>query len=312
MPMTPAQARVIDPILTAVARGYLSPAAPAANALFPLVPVGQRGGRIITFGPDAFRLVSSARAPGSNTKRLQYSFGSQPYGLVDHSLEGLVPIELQQEAETVPGIDLGEGAVRNVQNSMALERERAAAVLATTAGNYDSTNKVTLSGAGQWTNDGSDPALDIDNAKEVIRGKTGVKPNKLVVSPKVMSGLVRNKSLIAKISDSEDKVLRPDQVARFLNIDEVVEAGAMYHDGTKFVDVWGNFAVLAYTTPKSLQEMGSPSYGYTYQLTGYPDVEEPYYERNPKSWIYPVTDAYQPQLVGPSAGFLFTNPVATS
>lgn len=47
-----------------------------------------------------------------------------------------------------------------------------------------------------------------------------------------------------------------------------------------------------------MQEMGSPSYGYTYQLEGRPMVEEGYPENNTNSWYYPVTDAYQPVKVG--------------
>ena len=64
---TPGQARVLDPILTAVARGYRSQKASIANILFPIVPVGARGGRILSFGPNDFKLVSTVRAPGANT-----------------------------------------------------------------------------------------------------------------------------------------------------------------------------------------------------------------------------------------------------
>jgi len=72
------------------------------------------------------------------------------------------------------------------------------------------------------------------------------------------------------------------------------------------VSLIGTFAVLAYTIPKSMAEMGSPSYGYTYQLSDYPIVEEAYYDRNTKTWYFPVTDARQPVLAGASAGYLFT------
>jgi Phage major capsid protein E len=308
--MTPSQARVLDPILTAVARGYRSQAAYVAQALFPIVTVGQRGGRIMKFGPDAFKLVSTFRAPGANTKRIQLGYSDQSYGLSDHSLEGSVPRELQDEAEAVPGIDLGANAVRVVQDLMELEREKIACDLAQDANQYAAENKDTLVGDEQWSDPDSNPEADIDAAKEVIRSKTGVKPNRLVVGPKVLQALKRHPDLIAKISDSEDKVLRVEQLQKFLDIDEIVEAGAMYHNGTNFVDVWGNKALLAYTTPASMQEMGSPSFGYTYRLQGYPFVEEAYFERNPKTWFYPYTDAYQPQLVGPSAGFLWSGAVA--
>ena len=50
-----------------------------------------------------------------------------------------------------------------------------------------------------------------------------------------------------------------------------------------------------------------PSYAYTYELTGYPMVEEPYYDRPHKSWIYPTTVERRPLLVGAEGGFLFQN-----
>ncbi|RYF71553.1 MAG: hypothetical protein EOO22_12350, partial [Comamonadaceae bacterium] len=111
-----ASARVVDPILSAVARGYLSPAAAVADALFPIVEVGQRAGRILRFGTDDFKLVSTLRAPGSNTKRVQFGYASDPYSLADHSLEGAVPRENMQEAAAVPGIDLASNATKRVQN----------------------------------------------------------------------------------------------------------------------------------------------------------------------------------------------------
>lgn len=55
---------------------------------------------------------------------------------------------------------------------------------------------------------------------------------------------------------------------------------------------------------------GLPSYGYTYQLNGYPQVEEAYFDRNAKSWIYPVTRVEAPVLAAAGAGFLITNAVA--
>ena len=43
------QVRVIDPILTEVARGYTSQKAAVADALFPVVSVNTRAGRILKF-----------------------------------------------------------------------------------------------------------------------------------------------------------------------------------------------------------------------------------------------------------------------
>jgi hypothetical protein len=304
--MTPGQARVIDPILTEIARGFRSPKAAIANILFPLVTVAQRAGKIISFGPDDFKLVSTVRAPGSNTKRVQFGYASGNYSLVDYRLEAITPWEIQEEAGAVPGIDLVAMSIRKVQNVMALEREKQAADLARDADKYASTNKETLSGTGQWSDPTSDPIGDVFDAKEVIRQQIGERPNVLTLGPKVLTALRNHPKILDRLSNTED---RPPaslaQLAALFEIAQIVEGEAVYHDGTQFQDVWGKDAILAYATPASLAEMGSPNYGYTYQLQGRPAVEEGYEDRNANSWVNPVNDARAPALVGASAGFIF-------
>jgi hypothetical protein len=307
------QARVVDPIYTGIARGYFSPAAPVADALFPIVTVGARAGKILSFGPDDFKKVNTSRAPGSNTKRVQFGYSGVAFGLSDHSLEGAVPRENMEESAAVPGINLASGAISKVQNVMALEREQQAADIALTAANYGSNNKLTLTGADRWDVSTGDPFDDINVARQSIRSQTGVKPNKLILGPKVLSALRSNPKVLGRLSTAADQPPATlAQLQALFEVEEVVEAGSVwFNEATSlFEDVYGTFAVLAYTTPKSMQEMGSPSYGYTYRLAGMPLVEEPYFERNPKTWFYPVTDAYQAVLAGASAGFLFTTAVS--
>jgi hypothetical protein len=309
--MTPGQARAVDPILTEVARGYRSPKAAIANILFPLVNVVLRAGKIITFGPDDFKLVSTVRAPGTNTKRVQFGYAGADYGLADYRLEALTPWEIQAEGANGPGIDLVAMSVRKVQNVMALEREKQAADLARNDALYAVSNKETLSGTGQWSDPASDPIADVMDAKEVIRQQIGERPNVLTLGPKVLNALRNHPKILDRLSTSAD---RPPaslaQLAALFEIAQIVEGESVYHDGTQFQDVWGKDAILAYTTPASMAEMGSPNYGYTYQLQGFPVVEEGYEDRNANSYVNPVADARAPALVGPSAGFIFKAAVA--
>jgi hypothetical protein len=308
---TPGQARVVDPILSAVARGYRSPKAAVANVLFPIVTVGLRAGRIISFGPDDFKLVNTARAPGANTKRIQFGYAGENYSLVDYRLEGAVPNELQEEASNGPGIDLSSNAVRRVQNTMALEREKQAADLARNEARYGAGNKETLSGTSQWSDPASDPFTDIMDGKESIRAKIGERPNVLTLGPKVLTALRTHPKVLDRLSTASDRPPATlQQLQALFELQQIVEGEAVYHDGSQFQDVWGKDAILAYTTPASMQEMGSPSFGYTYQLEDRPMVEEGYSDRNANSWFYPVTDAYQPVLAGATAGFLFKSAVA--
>jgi hypothetical protein len=306
--MNTRQARVIDPIVTAVARGYRPVGALLATLFFPLVNVDARGGKIIVFGADDFKLVNSARAPGANTKRIEFGYGADDYALVDHSLEAKVPTEIQQEGLAVPGINNITIAVRRVQNLMALEREHQAATLARNAASYganvfnaDAVNE-------RWTDPDSDPIAQVLDAKETIRKKIGVRPNSLGLAPTALTALRNHPKILDRLSTSTDRSPATlEQLRKLFEVENIQEGEAVHHNGVEFVDVWGNDAVLAYTTPATMQDQGSPNYGYTYQLEGHPFVEPGYGDRNTKSFIYPVTDARKPVLVGATAGFLFQN-----
>lgn len=309
--MTLGQARAVDLMLTEVARGFRSPKAAVANVLFPIVTVTARAGKIISFGPDDFKLVSSVRAPGSATKRIQFGYASEDYSLVDHRLEAVTPMEIQEEGLAVPGINNITVNVRKVQNVMALEREHQAAQLARNTANYPASNRETLSSTAQWSDPASTPISDVFDAKEVIRQQTGERPNVMAVAPKVLTALRNHPTILARLSTSDDRPPATiQQLLALFELDQIVEGAATYHEGTGFQDVWGRDAILAYTTPASMAEMGSPNYGYTYQLEGRPVVEEGYDDRNHNSWINPVADARKPVLAGASAGFLFANAVA--
>ena len=310
---TPAGARVIDPVLTTAAQGYKHPDF-IGDALFPMVPVEARGGKIITFGREDFELYSTIRSPGAATKRVQFGYSGASFALEDHSLEGVVPIELSQEAAAVPGINLGNGAVRKTQNIIALRKEKAQADLATTAANYPASNKVTLAGTAQWsdyTTGVSDPSADIETAKEAIRNKIGKRPNTVVLGSLVWSKVKYHPKMIERIKYTGRDSLSLDMVAALWDVKRVLVGDAVYLTAAGVqTDIWGKFAVLGYTEIGSLADNGLPSYGYTYQLRGYPIVEQPYYERNPKSWIYPVTDSLQPVIASNIAGYLISAPIA--
>lgn len=304
---TPSQARVIDPILTTVAQGYKNSAF-IGDALFPPVPVGQRGGKVLAFGKEDFMLYATARAPGANTNRVQYGYASSPYALEQHALEGQVPFEMMEEARAAPGLDQGTIAVRKTQNIIGLRKEKAMADLATDAGNYPSGNKTTLSGTAQWSDySNSSPSVAIETAKNAVRAKIGLRPNTVVLGAAVFSVLKLHPALLDRIKYTGRDVVTTDLLAALWEVDRVLVGEAVYaSDAGVFSDVWGKFVVVAYTDTSGMPDMGVPSYGYTYQLRGYPIVEQPYQDRNAKSWIYPVTDEVAPVIAASSAGYLYS------
>lgn len=259
-------------------------------------------------------LYTTQRAPGENTKRVKFGYSGAPYALVDYSLEGLVPVEVQEEAGNGPGIDMGARAIGEVSAIMALRLEKQAADIARTAASYAAANKITLAGTAQWSDFGavSDPIANIETAKDAVRAATGKRPNTIVMGAAVMSKLRQHPKIVDRIKYTGRDVATPELLAALFGVQRVATGDAIYSNdaGTAFTDVWGKDVVVGYTELGSIQSAGLPSYGYTYQLTGYPNVEEPYYDRNAKSWIYPVTRVEAPVLASASAGYLITNAVA--
>lgn len=311
--LSTSQARVIDPILSTVAQGYKNAELIGFN-LFPVVPVGTRGGKIITFGKEDFALYNTARAPGANTKRVQFGYSGIPFALESHSLEGMVPVELMQEGQAVPGIDQGTVAVYKTQNIIFSRLEYAQAMLAMTAGNYAASNKTTLAGTSQWsdlTSGVSDPIKDIEVAKEAVRKQIGRRPNTIVMGAAVFAMLKMHPKVIDRMKYTGRDVATPELLAALFDVKRVVVGEAVYTDNAGAMnDMWGKGVVVAYTDMSGVADAGSPTFGYTYRLQGYPLVEQPYPERNSKSWIYPVTDEVAPVIAGASAGYLISAAVA--
>lgn len=309
-PVNQRTAQVIDPILSNHARGYRNSTF-ISGALFPRVPVPNRAMTLLKFGKEAFRKLNTRRAPGSNVKRVQYGYGADTIALIQDALEGLVPTEHQQEAQKVPGIDLGANAIQMVLDVVDLGLEYDSAILARTAANYDNDHKLALVGADRWSGADSDPGDDISTANEVIRGYIGRKANTLVLGPSAAKALKRHPKIKEQFKYTSKDSITLAMLAAFFEVENVVAGDAVYLpetalDTAKATDIWGDDAILAYV-PQNGANFMMPSYGYTYELLGYPQVEQPYYSRETKSWIYPTTTERRPYLVGADAGFLFQN-----
>lgn len=311
--LSPSQARLIDPVLSNVAQGYGS-ADYIAKWLFPMVPVAQRGGKIIQFGKESFKLYNTQRVPGENTRRVQFGYLGSPYALQDDSLEAQVPFENEQEAMAVPGIDLSSVSVNGVQDILLRGLEKRSADLARNLANYAATNKTTLSGTGQWSDytGTSQPSRDVETGKEAIRALTGKRPNVAIVPAQVKARLNNHPVMIDRIKYVGGKTLTTEILAELWGIQNVIIGDAIYSNDaeTAMTDVWGKDVILAYTELGSVANRGLPSYGYTYQLGGYPQVEEPYVDRNAKSFVYPVTRCENPVIASAISGYVINAAIA--
>jgi hypothetical protein len=314
--LTPSQARVINPVLSSIAQGIQQNDL-VGNFLFPRVDVTQRGGQILTFGREAFMQYSNTRrAPGSSTPRVQFGYAGSPYSLIDSSIEGKVPREIQEEGEAASfSLDHAQVALNGADRILALQLEIAQAALATTLGNHAASNRVTLSGTAQWSDQASGvsvPLTNIETGKEAIRAGIGRYPNLGVMGASVWSSLKFDRTVRDYTKYTGREVATLEIIAALTGIPNwYVGAAVVSNDaGTALSDVWGKDVVLAYTELGSVANYGSPTFGYTYNLEGYPLAEDPYVDRNAKSQLFPVTRCEQPVIAGQLAGYLIKSAVA--
>lgn len=311
------QARAgISPVNTAIAQGYQNSAL-VGRFLFPQVSVGMRAGKIISFGKDQFKQVANMqRSPGGRTPRVQFGYSSSNYALVDYSIEGSLPREIQEEqlaAEKGFTIDGAQMAINNAMDIIRLRLELQQASLATTLANYNSGNKVTLSGTSQLSDYSgtSNPVAVVETGKEAIRQKIGRYPNTAVIGPTVMAAVKQHPVIIDRMKYTGRDVVTTDILSSLWGIPNVIVGEAITaSDSDVFSDVWGKHIVLAYTITGDLPSRGQPTFGYTYNLGNYPIAESAYYEDNQKTWYFPVTACEAPVIAAPDAGYLIYNAVA--
>ncbi|XAI95399.1 major capsid protein [Leptolyngbya phage Lsp-JY19] len=308
---TLAQSRLIDPILTTHAQGFVRPGNIGAF-LFPVVNVASYGGQVIEFSKESFRRYNTKRAPGAATKRITFGYAGKPYSIVPSALEAVVPNENRTDAAAVPGIDLASDAVDVVLDVVELDHEFDCAALARDAARYDNDHKVALVGQNRWRGSTADPSADISTAKEAIRASIGVRPNLIALSASAFAALEFNESILERLKYTGRDAVTTEILAKLWNVERVVvgEAVAATGQNDDFGDVWGDDVIVAYVAPamgSNRRSAARPSYGYTYSITGMPLVRQPYEDRNANSWIYPVQADRSPVLSGITAGYLIQN-----
>lgn len=296
--------RVVDPVLSNIARTAQRDMPLVGRALFPEVPVMQRGGHIITFGDEDFRRYNIRRAPGADFQEIQFGHEGAPFALVQDGLAGKVPIENEQEAARI-GISKSSRAIRGVFRIINRHLEIEQGEMAVDPNNYDADHKVDLAGA-SWNDDANNPVKHVETGRESIADSIGAEPNTLVLSRAAFRAAKNNANVIERYKHVQGGVVTKDMLAELFEVDNLVVASSFYKDDNGIVRVWGQHAVLAYTSVGSMSNE-EPSFGYTYELEGAPTVWKAWWNNSNHSMMYPVTYDRKPVIAGSAAGYLLQN-----
>ena len=317
--MTAAEIRLKqNPILTSLLLG-MGQGAFVAEKLFPRLPQALSSVTLAQLGDERLRRYNLRRAPGTATKRVNIKYEGRTYTVNQYSVEVPMPRELLREADESRKLQVGNYldisriAMTTANDILALDYELEVAQLATAPGSYAPGNVLALAGATKWSAATGTPVTDIRAAAEVIRKKTGKRPNQLTLSPDALIALTMNVEVKGYLPSTQMGPAAIEQLKTILNVANIEVGDAVWIDDTDTGrDVWGNNAVLAYVpriggTGADIS-LAEPGFGFTNLIEGHPFAETPYYEPGSKSWIYGGTYERQANVAYPGAGFLFTNP----
>ena len=291
--------RVVDPVLTNIARGFKNASHVALN-LFPVVTVSKEGGKIPEFTKESFKIYNTERAIRSKSNRINPENRTEiDFVLTEHDLE--YPMDYREQDEDV--LPLRLHATNVVTDGISLRLEKLASDIAQDLNTYPTGNKVTLAAGDKFTNTSSNPFTIFETAKETIRGKIAQRPNVCVIGASSYSALKEHPAVLDRIKYTQTTVMTPELLRQLLDFDQLYIGDSVYADDSgTFQDIWQDNVVIAYV-PKtdSQRSYYEPAFGYTLRKKNNPMVDS--YNEGGKVEIIRNTDLFVTKVVGSDAGY---------
>ncbi len=302
---TLANKRIVDPVLTNLARGYHNAMMIAAE-LFPTVTVSKEGGKIPEFTKESFKIYNTERAIRANSNRINPEDRTTiDFVLTEHDLE--YPVDYREEAEDA--LPTKVNATRVCVDGIKLRLEKLAADDAQDLANYPVGQKETLAAGDKFDNSSSDPFPIFSNAVETVRQSIGVRPNVCVMGASSYAALKEHPAVLDRIKYSQKGIVTPDLLKSLLNFEKLVIGDAVYaSDSGVFSDVWSDNVIIAYVPPQLSNIPRSyyePAFGYTLRKKNMPVVDT--YTENGKVLLVRNTDTFVTKIVGSDAGYLIND-----
>lgn len=307
---------VVTPQLTAVAVAYRN-AKMIADRVFPRVPVASEA-----FKYTKYTLADSFTVPETRVGRKsapnQVEFGSTEVSdsTVDHGLDDPVPQKDIDNAAAQPGMrDPLNRAAEGVTELIELAREVRTANIAFDANQYGASNKVTLSGTGQWSDyTNSDPL----SAIMTVLDSMIMRPNIAVLGRAVATKLQMHPKICKAVfgNNTDAGIVPLKALADVLELEEILVGEGWVNTAKKgqavsMQRVWGKHASFMHRNMRADTQGGAMTFGFTAQFGSRvggtihdPDIGIKGGER------VRVAESVKELITANDLGYLFTNAVA--
>jgi hypothetical protein len=244
--------------------------------VFPIVPVDKQSDNYVVYDKgDFLRDEAEERAPATESAGGNYDIDTTPYYLCrTFSFHKDVDDDTRDNADKP--IDPDRDAMQFTMQKLLIKRERQFLGNYLKAGVW-STNYTGVTGepgASQfkkWSASGSKPVKDVDVWMNAVEEKTGMRPNRLVLSPDVMSALKDNEDIIGRIQYTQRGIITPEILASLFEVEKVLVARGTYNTAAKgaataMSRMASGQVLLAYAADRPSTE--NPSAGYVFAWKG--------------------------------------------
>ena len=294
--------RVVDPVLTTLARGYKNNEL-VGDKLFPFVTVDKEAGKIPEFGKEAFRIYNTKRAPRANTNMINPEARNIINFVMDEHDVGY-PIDYREKAEDM--FNAEKHATNVTSEIIRLRHEYESAMVSQNLSSYPTGNKITLAGTDQFTDSSSDPIGVVEDGKKAVSDKIGRDPNTMIIGDPAFRTLKNHQQLLDRIKYSMKGVVTLDLMKEIFEIEKIFVGSAVYADDNgNFVKLWNDNIILAYV-PDKIENVEEPTFGLTPRKRGYPKIDK-YFKNGGKVEVVRNTDFWTVLLVGVIAGYLIND-----
>ena len=266
---------------------------------------------------EAFRRVDTRRADGTRANRVSISHTRDTYLCEEYALEHQITDRQRANADSLLRLELS--LTRRLQDMIALDQEGRVADLLRTAGNYASTNKVTLSGTSQWNNASFSGSIEqvMDDAKEAVRLNTGNNSEvEMVIIPQPVALVIKRDAMVREVIKytRSDLLVNGELPPVLWNMEVVIPRvvedstnrevyGTDTFTGT---DMWGKDVIL---TSKP-QAPSIDSFAHTYIFRSRDLLVEQWRDDSTSSNWYRVGYIQTEKLISNVGGYLITSAIS--
>lgn len=300
----------LDANLTQMAMGYRA-VGTIAEAVMPIVTVQKQSDKYVVWSrKETLSIEDTARAPGTEAKKLSRSVSSGTYFAKNFALKHALTLEDRENMDAAYYAELVTGTGAYLLDKLMLDWDRRVSLLVNSTSNVGSSATVTSA----WTGAGN-PIGNLNTAIDNVRYATGYRPNRLLFGSRAWNSFRRDstvRNLIYGTNNGGGFVSR-QQTAELFEVDQILVAEALFNSANEAQPenlqlVYPDNVLVYYAPPTPTREAPSFAYSFRWAAPGLPNMVA---ERHPfdtkiKSEEVEVGYYQDEVITGKEYGFLVT------